>query len=153
VTGSSVNAVAASIVAITVLIVLLERFARCKRDTWARVVSFLRRWLGVEKKRVGLRPHRDLQLCEGIDAAYARVLEAIEVTLGANVTIDDRAGLFIEAGFGLVNSERIRCSFDARDPADTRVRIEAIYPAASEIPERSRAVEALYTALIASNPV
>jgi hypothetical protein len=131
----------------------MERFARWRRDTWVRPVSFLRRWFGVEKKRVGLRPHRDLQLSEGIDAAHARVLAAIEVTLGANVTVDDRSGGTIEAAFGLVNSERIRCTFDAGEAAGTQVRIEAFYPAAAEVPERSRAVEALYAALIASNPV
>ncbi len=116
-------------------------------------MSFLRKWLKPEtSSRVGLRPHRTIDLALGYDDAYPRVLEAIELVLGANVTIDDRAGRMIEAGFGTVQSERVRVRFDALDAQRTSVRIEAFYPAGREIPERSAAVDAL-AAAIESNPV
>jgi hypothetical protein len=76
----------------------------------------------------------------------------MEATLGANVYVDDPQGRLMEAGFGLVRSERIRCTFEPSGPASTRVRIEALFPAGAEIPERSAAVEALAQA-ISSNPV
>ncbi len=117
-------------------------------------MSFLRRWLKPEtSSRIGLRPHRTVELACGYDDAYARVLEAIEVTLGANVYVDDKKGRTIEAGFGLVNNERVRVSFDQADAAATNVRIEAFFPAGAKVPERSAAVDALYDALMRSNPV
>lgn len=108
-------------------------------------MSFIARWLGLGKSgaRVGLRPHRDLVLALGYDAAYDRTLEAIELALGAYVSIDDRKGGLIEAGFGLVNNERVRCSLRAIDDANTSVRVEAFFPAGAQVPERSAAVEAL----------
>lgn len=108
-------------------------------------MSFIFRWLGLAKPApaVGLRPHRDVELPCDYDAAYSRVLSAIELTLGANVAIDDRRSGLIEAAFGLVNSERVRCSFERLDPSNTRVRIEAFFPAGAMIQTNSRAVDAL----------
>ncbi|HEY1978343.1 MAG TPA: hypothetical protein VGG89_17450 [Candidatus Baltobacteraceae bacterium] len=110
---------------------------------------FLIRWLGLGKPApgIGLRPHRDVELNLDYDSAYARVLSAVELTLGANVTIDDRRGGFLEAAFGLVNNERVRCSFDRVDASHTRVRIEAFFPAGAMVQSRSRAVDALADAL------
>ncbi len=111
-------------------------------------MSFIWKWLKPQTTaRVGLRPHRTVALSLGYDAAYERVVTAVEVTLGASITVDDRAGRFIEAAFGLVRSERVRISFDVVDAARTDVRIEAFFPAGMEIPERSAAVEALADAL------
>ncbi|MDE2481949.1 MAG: hypothetical protein KGN02_07145 [bacterium] len=116
-------------------------------------MSFIRKWLKPETSaRIGLRPHRTVEVPLAYDAAYRRVLEAIEITLGANVTIDDRAGRMIEAGFGLVRSERIRVSFDIVDAERTSVRIEAFFAAGMTVPERSLAVDALAQAIV-SNPV
>ena len=108
-------------------------------------MTFLMKWLGLGKAApaIGLRPHRDVELPLGYEAAYARVLSAIELTLGANVTIDDRRAGFLEAAFGLVNNERVRCSFERVDAACTRVRIEAFFPAGASVQTRSRAVDAL----------
>jgi hypothetical protein len=118
-----------------------------------RQVSFFRRWLKPETSaRIGLRPHRVVDLSCPFDDAYSRVLEAIVVTLGANVYLDDRRGRLIEAGFGLVNNERVRVTFE--DAAEgTKVRIEAFFPAGASVPEKSAAVDALYDAVIRSNPV
>lgn len=112
------------------------------------MISLLK-WLGLRKPAaaVGLRPHRDVELPVDYDAAYARVLSAIELTLGANVTVDDRRRGFIEAAFGLVNSERVRCTFERLDTACTRVRVEAFFPAGAIVPSHSRAVDALADAL------
>lgn len=103
------------------------------------------RWLGFGKPApaIGLRPHRDVDMATGYDTAYARVLSAVELTLGANVTIDDRRAGFLEAAFGLVNSERVRCSFDRVDASHTRVRIEAFFSAGTAVQSHSRAVDAL----------
>lgn len=111
-------------------------------------MSFLLKWLRPQtSSRVGLRPHRNVRLPLGFDAAYELCLKEIEATLGANVYIDDRAGRLIEAGFGLINNERIRCSFDIIDTTHTDVRVEAFFPAGNAVPEKSAAVEALATAL------
>ena len=116
-------------------------------------MSFIRKWLKPEtSSRVGLRPHRNVELALGYDEAYSRALEAIELVLGATVTIDDRAGRMIEAGFGLVRSERVRVHFDVVDAARTNVRIEAFFPAGMQVPEKSSAVDALAQAMT-SKPV
>ena len=67
-------------------------------------MKFLTRWLGLERPgaRVGLRPHRDVELPLDFAAAYARCRAAIDAVLGATVFVDDEKTGFIEAGFGLV---------------------------------------------------
>lgn len=112
-------------------------------------MSFLARWLGWQRPnpRAGLRPHRDLELAGGYDETYDRVLAAIERVLGANVSIDDRRAGFIEAAFGLVNNERVRCYVERLEPERTAVRVEAVFGAGSTVPQRSAAVEALADAL------
>ena len=110
-------------------------------------MSFLLKWLRPDtSSRVGLRPHRNVELPLGFEAAYELCLKEIEATLGANVYIDDRTGRLIEAGFGLINNERIRCNFDVLDATHTNVRIEAFFPAGNAVPEKSAAVDALAAA-------
>ncbi|HTX59575.1 MAG TPA: hypothetical protein VMH02_07815 [Verrucomicrobiae bacterium] len=122
-------------------------------------MSFILRWLGLDRAKapVGLRPHRDLELALPYDAAYDKALEAFDLVLGANVWIDDRRAGLIEAGFGLVNTERVRATLQAGGDALTRVHVEAFYPAGAAVPESSRYVDALAAALepdaIRSNPV
>jgi hypothetical protein len=117
-------------------------------------MSFIMRWLGFAKPKpaVGLRPHRDVDLTLDYDAAHARVLSAIELTLGANVTIDDRRAGFVEAAFGIVNSERVRCTIERVDASKTHVRIEAFFPAGAIVQSNSRAVDALADALERATP-
>jgi hypothetical protein len=111
-------------------------------------MSFLLKWLKAPtSSKISLRPHRDIAIAQPYDAAYDATLKAIELTLGANIYVDDRKGRTIEAGFGLVNNERIRCSFDIPDETHTNVRVEALFPAGAEVPEKSRAVDALAAAL------
>lgn len=114
-------------------------------------MQYIRRWLKPPTSaRIALRPHRTIEIPQGYDAAYARAMEAIQVTLGANVYMDDRAGRTIEAGFGLVHNERIRVTFE-NDVADvTRVRVEAFFPAGASIPAKSDAVDALVRTIAAS---
>ncbi len=112
-------------------------------------MSFLLKWLRPEtSSRVGLRPHRNVEVPLGFDAAFELCLREIDATLGANVYVNDRSGRLIEAGFGLINNERIRCSFDPLDDTHTMVRVEAFFPAGNVIPERSNAVDALSAALL-----
>lgn len=107
-------------------------------------MSFLARWLfGKPSATAGLRPHRDVMLALGYGDAYARVLESIELALGAYVAVDDRKTGFIEAAFGLVNSERVRCTLQPIDDDRTSVRIEAFFPAGAQVRETSQAVDAL----------
>lgn len=111
-------------------------------------MSFFLKWLKPDtSSRIGLRPHRVVELPVDYQNAYSRVLEAIEVTLGANVYVDDRKGGFIEAGFGLVNNERVRVSLERESESMTRVRVEAHFPAGAKIPEKSGAVDALANTL------
>jgi hypothetical protein len=117
------------------------------------VTPFLRDLLesiGLRKRkgsRIGLRPHREVVVSLGLDAAYERVLDAFVRILGANVYVDDRATSSIEAGFGTVNQERVRASLRSDGATHTRIHIEAYYPAGSGSRERSLAVEALADAL------
>lgn len=108
-------------------------------------MTFILKWLGLGKPApaIGLRPHREVELGVDYDTAYARVLSEIDLTLGANVTIDDRRTGLLEAAFGLVNNERVRCSFERVDASRTRVRVEAFFPAGANVQSRSRAVDAL----------
>lgn len=103
------------------------------------------KWLGLEKPRAqaSLHPRRDLELDLDYDTAYDRVLASIEAAIGANVTLDDRPAGRIEAAFGVVNSERIACTIESLGEARTALRIEARFPAASDVPQRSGAVDAL----------
>jgi len=112
-------------------------------------MKFLTRWLGLERPgaRVGLRPHRDLELALDYAVAYARCRTAIETVLGATVFTDDEKTGFLEAGFGLVNSERLRCTVSRIDDERTAVRIEAFFPAGVDVPATSRNVDALAAAL------
>lgn len=111
-------------------------------------MSFLLKWLKPETShKISLRPRQDVTLEIAYDDAYANTKTAIEQTLGANVTIDDKSTHLIEASFGLVNSERIRCTFDCKTESTTTIRIEALFPAGANIPKESRAVEALAEAL------
>jgi hypothetical protein len=107
-------------------------------------MSFFLKWLKPQtSSRIGLRPHRNVELNAPYDEAYDRVLQTIAVTLGANVYVDDRKNGFMEAGFGLVNNERIRVSFERSSSEMTRVRVEAYFPAGAKIPEKSAAVDVL----------
>lgn len=80
-------------------------------------------------------------------AAYDLALRAIEETLGANVYVDDRAGKLIEAGFGLINNERVRVTFEIAGESRTNAHVEAMFRAGVAVPEKSAAVDALAAAL------
>jgi hypothetical protein len=111
-------------------------------------LSFLLKWLRPETSaKVGLRPHRNVTIALDYDAAYSRVMAVIDQTLGANITIDDRRGGLIEAGFGLINSERVRVNLERQGDATTLARIEAFYAAGAVVPDKSAAVEVLANAL------
>lgn len=111
-------------------------------------MSFLLKWLKPEtSSRIGMRPHRNLEVELAIDEAYDRVLQALDRVLGASVSIDDRKTYFIEASFGLVKSERLRVTCEAIDDTLTKIHVEAYYPAGMKIAEKSAAVDALANAL------
>ena len=106
--------------------------------------------LGLRKRaapQIGLRPHRDVVVPLGLDAAHDRVLDALARALGANVYVDDRSSHVIEAGFGLVNAERVRASLESETPTQTIVHIEAQHRAGLERQPSSRNVDALADAL------
>ncbi len=109
----------------------------------------LKAWLGIEpiKPRVGLRPHRTVEVASDYDATYDRVHAAMETVLGANVRDADRKTGIIDADFGTIGSERLRASVERVDDANARVHIEARYPATKTPPTRSGAVDALATHL------
>lgn len=111
-------------------------------------MSFILRWLGLGGRApVVLHPRRDVELAENYDGAYTRVLAAMERVLGANVSSDDRVAGRIEARFGLVNNERIVCTLERLDGARTLVRIEAHFPAVTNVPRHSLAVDTLAASL------
>jgi len=105
--------------------------------------------IGLRKREahVGLRPHRDVVLAVGIEVTHERALDALARVLGANVYVDDRLTHTIEAGFGTLNQERIRVSLVSESVVETRVHIEAYFPAGVERPKHSLAVDTLAGAL------
>jgi hypothetical protein len=115
-------------------------------------MSFILRWLGLSapKSPVGLHPRRDVELALGYDDARARVIAAVERTLGATISAGDSDSGRIEARFGLVNNERIVCTLHRLDDARTGVRVEAYFPVGTLVPVRSLAVDALADALSAT---
>ncbi|HEY1681579.1 MAG TPA: hypothetical protein VGF98_08095 [Candidatus Tumulicola sp.] len=110
-------------------------------------MSFILRWLDLRRQRrpVGLRPHGEVTVSATCEDTATRVRRAVADVLGAHVTSDD--GQTIEVAFGLVRSERLRCSLSSTEERQTRVRVEAVYPPGSPAPERSLSVDALLTAL------
>lgn len=106
--------------------------------------------LGLRKRQapaIGLRAHREVVVPLRIDAAHACALDAFVRVVGANIYVDDPASHAIEAGFGTVNQERVRATFEDEGPEHTRVHIEGHYPAGVERPQRSAVVDALADAL------
>jgi hypothetical protein len=110
-------------------------------------VSFILRWLDLRRQRrpVGLRPHGEVAVSASCEDTATRVRRAVADVLGAHVTSDD--GRTIEIAFGLVRSERLRCTLSPIDERQTHVRVEAVYPPGSPAPERSLSVDALLAAL------
>jgi hypothetical protein len=111
-------------------------------------VHFLRtmqKWIGLERgaSRIGLRPHREIEVNLNYDGAFDRCRAGIEEVLGAIVRSEDRESGIIEAGFGTVNQERIVCTLERVDAERTRIRIEARFPATVVAPARSPAVDTL----------
>ncbi|MGR4064210.1 MAG: hypothetical protein ACLQPV_02035 [Vulcanimicrobiaceae bacterium] len=117
-------------------------------------MTFLLQWLGLrgERPSVRLRPRREVVLDIGFEEAYRACLTEIERTLAANVYLSDPARGIAEAGFGLVRSERIRCTVTPGEDGRTRVSVEAIPPAGVEPPDRSHNVDALADALARNQP-
>jgi hypothetical protein len=114
------------------------------------LLSGLLEVIGLRKRQMpplGLRPHRQVDLPLGIDAAYERVLDAFTRVLGANVYLDDRTTGTIEGGFGTVNQERVHVTLHAENATQTNILIEALYPAGVQRRPRSAAVDALAEAL------
>ena len=119
------------------------------RPAKAWCVAFLLQWLGLrgERPSVRLRPRREVVLDLGYEDAYRACLAEIERTLAANVYLSDPEHGVAEAGFGVVRSERIRCTVTADGDGRTRVSVEAIPQAGVQAPERSHNVDALADAL------
>jgi hypothetical protein len=106
--------------------------------------------IGLRKRqmhKIGLRPHRQVSVPLGIDAARERVLDAFVRVLGANVYLEDRVAGTIEGGFGTVNQERLQVTLRASSVATTEISIEALYPAGVVRRQISPAVDALAEAL------
>ncbi len=109
------------------------------------MIRAILKWLGHEplRDRVGLRPHRLVELDLGISEAYALCLDAVTAVLGANVLHDDRAQGTIDIGFGLIDAERLHVTCEAAGDAHARIRIEARYPAGAAPRLSSTAVDRL----------
>ena len=110
-----------------------RRLARFRGGADRLDVSFLRKWLGFDRKREPfiVRPARTLQLALPFDSAFARVLEALDSAVGAQVRDANRERGTIDATFGLTFSERIACSLRRIDADHTEVTIESRQPATS----------------------
>ena len=111
-------------------------------------MRFLRRWLRVERPPgVALFPARTLEIPADAARVYDRCVSAIEDVLGGHVYQGDRTAGAIEAGFGLVNSERLRVTIENHGENAARVRIESRRGAISEQPHGSSYVDTLANVL------
>lgn len=83
-------------------------------------------WLGITRPAtIALHPSRTIELALSKDEAFDRCRDGIERVLGGVIREEDRERGTIEAGFGLIFSERLTCTVSAVDAAHARVLIEA----------------------------
>lgn len=83
-------------------------------------------WLGIAApKTIALHPSRTIELAVSKNEAFDRCRDGIERVLGGFIRESDRERGTIEAGFGLIFSERLTCTVTAVDAAHARVVIEA----------------------------
>jgi hypothetical protein len=83
-------------------------------------------WLGMARpKTVALHPSRTIELALPKDEAFARCVDGIERVLGGVIREAQRDRGTIEAGFGLIFSERLTCTVSTIDATHARVVIEA----------------------------
>jgi hypothetical protein len=83
-------------------------------------------WLGMARpKTVALHPSRTIELALPKDEAFDRCVDGIERVLGGVIREAQRDRGTIEAGFGLIFSERLTCTVSPIDATHARVVIEA----------------------------
>lgn len=101
-------------------------------------------WLGIARPTtIALHPSRTLELALSKDAAFDRCRDGVERVLGGFIREADRERGTIEAGFGLIFSERLTCSVSAIDATHARVVIEARRGAQAATATPSSYVDAL----------
>jgi hypothetical protein len=105
--------------------------------------TWLLRKMRIDREPVGLRPHREFVAPVTRARAFALAVETIERTIGASIYRADEPAGTIEAAFGLVNHERLFVTLEAAGDEQTRIIVEAFYPAGLTRPQRSQAVEVL----------
>lgn len=107
-------------------------------------MSFFLKWLRVERPSgVALHPARRVDLDLPPADAFDRCIRGIEEVLGGAVRERDKAGGFIEASFGLINSERMNVRIEPREEGGSRVRIESRRLASAQQASESSYVQAL----------
>ena len=83
-------------------------------------------WLGIARPTtIALHPSRTIELALPKDEAFDRCRDGIERVLGGVIREADRERGTVEAGFGLIFSERLTCSIYAIDVARSQVVIES----------------------------
>jgi hypothetical protein len=83
-------------------------------------------WLGIARPRtIALHPSRTIELALSKDEAFDRCRDGIERVLGGVIREAQRDRGTIEAGFGLIFSERLTCTISAIDPTHSEVVVEA----------------------------
>ena len=107
-------------------------------------------WLGIARPTtIALHPSRTIELALSKDEAFDRCRDGIERVLGGVIREADRERGTIEAGFGLIFSERLTCTVSSIDAAHSRVVIEARRGAQAATAMPSSYVDALADYLIA----
>lgn len=83
-------------------------------------------WLGIARPTtIALHPSRTIELALSQGEAFDRCRDGIERVLGGVIREADRKRGTIEAGFGLIFSERLTCTVSAINATHSRVVIEA----------------------------
>jgi hypothetical protein len=107
-------------------------------------MKFLREWLRIERPSgVALHASQTLELQQPYAAAFERCIRGIENVLGGAIREADERRGNIEATFGLINSERLSCTVERIDDANTRILIESRRGATPQPPQSSQYVRAL----------
>ncbi len=107
-------------------------------------MKFFRDWLRVERPP-GVAPtaSQTIVLERPCERLFQECIRGVEDVLGGSVRESDSQSGRIEATFGLVNSERLRCTIEKLDEHRTRVTVESRRGASAEPAKPSQYVRAL----------
>ncbi|MFN2448860.1 MAG: hypothetical protein ABR508_03575 [Candidatus Baltobacteraceae bacterium] len=116
-------------------------------------MNIFRKWLRVERP-AGVAPYaaRAVELPVPAHEVLTLCESAVRDVLGGTIAQSEPQNGFLEARFGLVDSERLTITVEAAGPQLTRVRVQARRGVCTQTPGGSRYADALCAYLMKSSP-